>query len=271
MGEHSSFFFFLLTARKKNPTHTNQERRARNASQVNSCSERGLLVQPLTGRLWCKENQPLWAQTIAHPGRTVRWHNTEAVCAILSHSAPCITQALFLYHCSSLPIPGCVSVGPEGLQCCSCPCWRSLGSWVAAQPLFAGLSRSFAEPQDGLWGLRAEIEMKAWRRSSSQCLVIVLKSRQLTIIIIVPQKQWELNWKALLFFRCLISTEAENELYFSGDLRMHPRSLQSQQAKFFHIQPSTLTGNAASSCLLFSSPISVGCECAHFSSHSIYS
>lgn len=80
MGEHSSFFFFLLTARKKNPTHTNQERCARNASQVNSCSERGLLVQPLTGRLWCKENQPLWAQTIAHPGRTVRWHNTEAVC-----------------------------------------------------------------------------------------------------------------------------------------------------------------------------------------------
>lgn len=191
--------------------------------------------------------------------------------AVLSHSAPCITQALFLYHCSSLPIPGCVSVGPEGLQCCSCPCWRSLGSWVAAQPLFAGLSRSFAEPQDGLWGLRAEIEMKAWRISSSQCLLIVLKSRQLTIIIIVPQKQWELNWKALLFFRCLISTEAENELYFSGDLRMHPRSLQSQQAKFFHIQPSTLTGNAASSCLLFSSPISVGCECAHFSSHSIYS
>lgn len=93
----------------------------------------------------------------------------------------------------------------------------------------------------------------------------MLKSRQLTIIIIVPQKQWELNWKALLFFRCLISTEAENERYFSGDLRMHQRPLQSQQAKLFQVQPGTLTESAASSCLLISSAISVGCECAHFS------
>lgn len=153
---------------------------------------------PLIWRLWCKQNQSLWAQTIVHPGHTMRWWNTEAVCTILSHSGPCITQALFLYHCSSLPLPGCVSVGPEGIHCCSCPCWRSLSRWVAVQPLFAGLFRSFAEPQGGLWGLRAETEMKAWQISSSQCLLIVLKSRQLTIIIIVPQKQWELNWKALL-------------------------------------------------------------------------
>lgn len=164
------------------------------------------LSPPLIWRLWCyhsKENRALWVLSIFHHGWTARcrkyWSclyniftlSTFALSVLYIPSTACYFSSLAEFQWNPKgSIPADVPAGGPS-------------RWVAVRLLFAGAPRSSAESQGGLRGLVTDTAMKEWQISSSRCLPIVSRSRQLSLIIIVLQKQRELNWKAILFFQML--------------------------------------------------------------------